>query len=164
EGTMFTHATSPGSQTAVSLSSTFSGRLFSELEWGYHGVGIARFAYPADDPTPRFPELLKEKGITTAAFPSINFLAGDFGVARGFAHERVIAKGRAHALGRQVVDPAVDLLKKAGNGPLFLYLHLMEPHAPYDRGNNKTGTDYERYLSEVAAADSYVGRLLRTLK
>ena len=84
-GASFTHASSPGSQTTVSLGAVFAGRYFSQMYWTMHGSGATRFAYAADDPSPRFPELLDRAGIPTVSFPSINFLAGEFGVARGFA-------------------------------------------------------------------------------
>jgi arylsulfatase A-like enzyme len=38
----------------------------------------------------------------------------------------------------------------------------MEPHAPYDRGR-RDGTDYERYVSEIAVADAQIGRVQRLL-
>jgi Sulfatase len=163
-GAYFTHVTAPGSQTAVSLSTTFSSRYFSQLYWGMHGVGNARFAYPAADKTPRFPELLAENGVITATYCSINFLEGDFGVIRGFTEQRVIAEGRHHAIAKQVVDPALERLEKVGEDEsIFLYFHLTEPHAPYDRGADTKGTDFERYLSEVTVADAEIGRVVKLL-
>ncbi|APR85716.1 Choline-sulfatase [Minicystis rosea] len=162
-GTWFRNATSPGGQTAVSLTTTFSGRAFSELAWTMHGAGSSRFLYAAADPAPRFPGLLTEAGVPTAIECSINFLAGHFGVARGFQEERVIATGRRHALAKQMIDPVLERLRRAGpTDSLFLYTHLMEPHAPYDRGR-KDGTDYEKYLSEIAVADAQIGRVARLL-
>ena len=162
-GTWFPNATSAGSQTAVSLTAVFSGRYFSELFWAMHGTGLSRFAYAADDPSPRFPTLLGQRGVKSEIFCSINFLADEFGVARGFSHERVIPSGREHAHARQVIGPLIEALRRAGDEPLFLYTHLMEPHAPYDRGR-KDGTDYERYVSEVAIADAAIGRVARVLE
>jgi hypothetical protein len=161
-GTWFSRASSPGGQTAVSLTSTFSGRYFSELAWGFHGNGSSRFIYAADDPAPRFPKLLTEAGVATSIFCSINFLAGEYGVARGFREERVIPKGRHHAFAAQMIDPVLDRLRRHGSGPLFVYTHLMEPHAPYDRGQ-KHGAPYRRYLSEIAIADAQIGRVARLL-
>jgi arylsulfatase A-like enzyme len=39
----------------------------------------------------------------------------------------------------------------------------MEPHGPYDRGR-KDGTEYERYLSEIAVADAQIGRVAKLLE
>jgi hypothetical protein len=149
DGVVFTHASAPGTQTPVSLSTLFSGLYFSEQKWAPHGLGSTRYLYPADDPFPRFPELLSEHGVTTGIFGGLAFLAGDYGVARGFREETIVVQGRRHAQARELVYPLLDRLKRAvsslGSPPLFLFTHLMDAHAPYDRGR-KDGTDYERYL------------------
>ncbi|MEP7125163.1 MAG: sulfatase-like hydrolase/transferase [Byssovorax sp.] len=163
QGAFFTQATSPGSQTAVSLSSTFASRAFSEMYWSMHGVGSSRFAYPCDEPTDRFPALLTANGVKTMDAVSINFLAADFGVVRGFGEEKIVTNGRSHAAGKAVIDPIVERLRRAGPEPLFLYAHLTEPHAPYDRGR-KDGTERERYLSEIAVADAQVARVWLVLR
>jgi arylsulfatase A-like enzyme len=159
----FTRATTPGGQTTVSLSTTFSGRYFSSLAWTMHGDGVARFLYPADDPSPRFPALLAEHGVTTANVASLNFLASDFGVIRGFTEEQVVPRGRTHAMAKALIDPIIQRLSRAGPEPLFLYTHLMEPHAPYDRGSVKQGADHERYLSEIAVVDAQLARVVKLL-
>jgi arylsulfatase A-like enzyme len=166
DGVVFTHASAPGTQTPVSLSTLFSGLYFSEQKWAPHGLGSTRYLYPADDPSPRFPELLSEHGVTTGIYGGLAFLAGDFGVARGFREETIVVQGRRHAQARELVYPLLDRLKRAagspGSPPLFLFTHLMDAHAPYDRGR-KDGTDYERYLSEVAVADAAVGEVTKAL-
>ncbi len=160
-GAVFTQARSAGSQTAISLSALFSARYFSELYWSMHGVGGSRFDYPADDPAVRFPELLGARGVSTAKFGAIKFLSNDFGVAKGFADDVMLVTDRRHAFADEVVDPLVTRLRKAGPEPLFLYVHLMEPHAPYDRGTLREGTPYERYESEISQADQALGRIMR---
>jgi arylsulfatase A-like enzyme len=163
DGIVFTHAGAPGTQTPLSLGTVFSGRYFSELTWTDHGVGGTRYLYPADDPSPRFPELLSSHGVATADYAGLTFLAAEFGVARGFREETVTVEGRQHAAARELIDPLLERLKHAGPGPLFLYTHLLEPHEPYDRGR-KSGTARERYLSEVAVADAQIRRVLRMLE
>jgi arylsulfatase A-like enzyme len=111
----------------------------------------------------RFPQLLSAAGVATADFAGLAFLRSDFGVLRGFREETVVAQGRRHAEARELIDPLLARLSRAGPEPLFLYAHLMEPHWPYDRGR-KDGTDFERYLSEVAVADAAVGRVLTVLE
>jgi hypothetical protein len=172
-GVYFTRATSPGSQTSVSLTTTFSGRYFSQLFWRLHGTGVSRFTYAAADPSPRFPELLTARGVRTRSACSLNFLAGEFGVARGFAEEDMIALGRGHALAKPVVDALLRQLKDVGpDEPAFLFAHLTEPHAPYDRGNaalSKAGKDpsklpdFERYVAEITVADAEINRVARAL-
>lgn len=162
-GAYFTNATSPGAQTAVSLTSVFSGRYFSELVWAMHGVGVARFAYAADDPAPRVPEILTAAGVRTMSSLSLNFLAGEFGVLRGFSEEVMVAEGRKHATAAPVLDPIIKRIEALDRDqPAFFYAHLTEPHAPYDRGSKK-GSDKERYISEIGVADAQVGRVARAL-
>lgn len=158
----FTRAVSPGSQTSVSLTTMFSGRYFSQLYWSRYGRGSSRFLYAAEDPTPRFVEILNANGIETALFGGTNFLANEYGVARGFAESKV-PSGRKHAMANDVIDPLLGRLSRVGDGPAFLYAHIMEPHAPYDRAKKKGGTDFERYVAEVALADSQVARVARAL-
>jgi len=158
---MFGNAISPGSQTSVSLTTMFSGRYFSQLYWSRYGIGSARFLYAAEDSTPRFPEILVANGVQTALFGGTNFLANEFGVARGFTESKV-PTGRRHAVATEVLNPLIDRLNRAGPEPLFVYAHIMEPHSPYDRGKRK-GTDFERYVSEVAIADTQIARVARTL-
>jgi len=162
-GTTFTMARSPGSQTSVSLSALFSGKYFSQLYWSKHGTGRRRFDYPVRDPTRRFPAVLGSAGVTTVSYCSVNFLADEFGISRGFAEQETIAKGRRHAHGQAMIDRLLERLEKAGPEPLFIYTHLMEPHSPYDRGKLKKGSAFDRYKSEIEVADQQLARVLRVL-
>lgn len=164
DGAFFTRARSAGSQTAVSLTTLFSGRYFSELCWSKHGSGGARFVYAADDPSPRFPALLASHGVATIKVGGIKFLANEFGVAPGFTDETMVVTDRRHAYAEEVIDPLLARLRKAGPGPAFYYAHLMEPHAPYDRGAKTTGPALERYESEITVADEAIGRVLRLVR
>ncbi len=172
-GAYFTRATSPGSQTSVSLTTTFSGRYFSQLFWKLYGKANSRFDYAAEDKTPRFPELLRQAAVKTKSVCSLNFLSGDYGVIRGFETEQMVAHGRTHAAAKPVVDALLDQLNRVGSDEsAFLFTHLTEPHAPYDRGNPETiktiaGTEkiseFHRYVAEAAVADAELGRVVRTL-
>jgi arylsulfatase A-like enzyme len=163
KGVVFTHASAPATQTALSLSTVFSGRYFSELLWTDHGVGRTRYLYPADDDSIRFPQLLTGAGVDTADFASLIFLDNAFGVTRGFTDVKMTVTGWRHARAHEVIDPLVDRLRHQGQNPIFAYTHLMEPHEPYDRGR-KDGTPFERYVSEVAVADLQLGRVIRMLE
>lgn len=163
EGAYFPRATSVGSQTAVALSSMFSGHYFSQLEWREFGNGSSRFLYPATDRTPRFPALLTAKGISTATIGSIMFLSSEFGVVRGFSDETLVVKGRDHGTAQQIIPPLLTRLNNLKNEPFFAYVHLTEPHAPYDRA----GTDgplMKRYLEELRLADKYLTQVLDVLQ
>lgn len=165
EGVSFSQARAPGSQTAVTLTATFAGKHTSELAWAPHGQGDYRHLYAADDATPRWPQWLTARGIDTFKVVSLAFLANEFGVAPGFAEERVVTRGKAHALGARVIEPILERLAAAASSPrpCFVYAHLTEPHEPYDRGALKTGPAFERYFSEVIAADALLGRIVERL-
>jgi arylsulfatase A-like enzyme len=157
-GVFFTRAYAPGSQTTLSLATLFSGRYFSEQYWSDIGHGRTRYLYLPDDKSIRFPEVLLSRGVETVNFAGLIFLSNEFGVLRGFSEEKMTVKGIRHATARELIDPLLERLDRAGPGPLFIYTHLLEPHEPYDRGS-RDGTPYERYLSEIAVADAQVGRL-----
>jgi Sulfatase len=161
---MFTQATSAGAQTSVALTSLFSERFFSQLRWDYYGDGRTRFHYAAGDDTPRFVDRLSAHGVDTRSVLGLAFLAGRYGVARGFTHERMVVEGRRHALAGAVMGPLFSELDRVGKGPAFLYAHLMEPHEPYDRGKRKEGPAFERYLSEIAVVDRWVGKLMKKMR
>jgi arylsulfatase A-like enzyme len=100
--------------------------------------------------------------VATVSVCSINFLAGGYGVTRGFREELMIARGRQHAPAREVMDPLIRRLGRAGPEPLLVYAHLTEPHSPYDRGDRR-GTAWERYLSEIRVADTQIQRLVQLI-
>jgi arylsulfatase A-like enzyme len=162
-GVTFTRAMAPATQTPLTLATVFSGRAFSEQLWTDHGEGVTRFLYPADDRSVRFPEVLAAQGVATFDMAGLIFLANEYGVLRGFSEQHVPVKGARHAHASELIDPILARLRHGVDKPTFLCTHLLEPHEPYDRGR-KDGTPYERYLSEIAVADAYVGRVLALLQ
>src|SRR5262249_20606833 len=62
-----------------------------------------------------------------------------------------------------LVDVAIPWLEKHGEGPLFLFLHFMDAHYPYDAAGAE-GAPFEAYLREVALCDAAIGRLIDALK
>src|SRR5690606_1958802 len=91
-------------------------------------------------------------------------------LTRGFSEERFIepkpgkpsTKGK-WSIGDAVLDVIEERLKKHGEGPLFLFFHDLDPHAPFDLGKLQNGTRWERYLSEIELADTHLGRLRKAL-
>jgi hypothetical protein len=163
EGVVFTHAYAPGAQTEVSLATMFSGRYFSELSWKSSGSGRTFHAHPAEDPSPRFPELLSDHGVATSNYVGIAFLGAEFGVARGFREETLMLHPRSAESGYNLIAALSDRLEHPGPGPLFLCTHLTESHSPYVAG--KPGdSDYARYLDSIAYLDNQLGHVLRVLE
>ncbi len=159
EGLLFEAAVSP-----VPLTLPAHATLLTGLMPPRHGVrGNGSFAL---GPGPRtLGEALKRRGLRTAAFVGAFPLARRFGLDRGFdvyddAFERApglhfdFAERRAD----RVVEAALAWLA-AVHGPAFLWVHLYDPHAPYDPPEGFRGVD--AYRGEIAFADAMLGRLLR---
>jgi hypothetical protein len=164
DGVAFTRARAPGSQTSASLGALFAMRTFSELLWTDHGQGKTRFLFPADDPTPRFPELLGAHGVDTTTVASMVQLTNEFGLARGFREETVPVRGPNKLYGPNAIDVILARLESAPEGkPLFAYAHLMDLHTPYDAAG-VGGTDHDRYLAGASLDDAQVGRVLTLLE
>lgn len=163
-GAYFPRAVAPGSQTSVTLTTLFTGQYFSQLRWAKHGRGNKRFLYAAGDDAPRFPELLARSGVSTESFLGLIFLGEYYGIARGFGRETMVVQDRRHAAAAELMRPLFARLRRVEREPFFAYVHLMEPHEPYDRGALREGSDWDRYVSEVAVVDRWIGRLLRLLR
>jgi arylsulfatase A-like enzyme len=75
-------------------------------------------------------EGLKAAGYRTLGFTANPFLIAPFGFGQGF-DEFEFFPGGDFAPGRQLVDRALREVQESGPGPIFLWVHLMEPHSPY---------------------------------
>lgn len=159
----FGRARSPGSQTVYTFSAVFSGKYFSQMYWtDKRPDGL----WPHEDESVRFPELLAKAGIPTVTFASTRWLINEFGAVRGFTEETVVdptARVLHEPFGTELAVMSIDRLKKHKGGPLFLFLHFMDPHFPYDRGG-RAGTPFERYLDEIVTVDTEIGRLMEAVK
>ena len=112
--------------------------------------------------------MLHEAGYSTAAFVGAYVLDQRFGLADGFdVYDDQVARDPERSLrleaerrGEEVVNAALAWLPTAKR-PFFLWVHLYDPHAPYDPPAEclaKAGGN--AYDGEVAYADAQVGRLL----
>lgn len=118
--------------------------------------------------------VLQGHGYSTAAFIGSAALDSRFGLNQGFdtyydhfnlGHSREIHLDEIERRGDQVVDLALKWLESHQRKPFFLWVHLYDPHAPYDPPQ-----PYARlyrghpYDGEIAFADAQVGRLFDYLK
>ncbi len=121
-------------------------------------------------------ELLHARGFATGAFVAAFPLDRRFGLDRGFdVYSDALPRGADGRVlnerpGREVVDEAVAWLSKRreDGGKFFLWVHLFEPHAPYEADPSfgtspETRSVSERYDDEVARADVQVGRLVQAV-
>ena len=119
-------------------------------------------------------ESLKRGGYHTGAVVSAFVLDRSWGLNRGFDTYQDAFSGQAFIerdLGlvdrraEQSVDLALEWLEKNSAAPFFLWLHLFDPHSPYD-APEPFGSRFRRrpYDGEIAYTDHHLGRLFAWLK
>ena len=161
-GTVFEEALASVPLTLPSHASILSGR-----EPPHHGVHLnGRAIFPADAPT--LATVLKGRGYATAAFVAAYVLDRRFGLARGFdlyddrierraAGASVLESERTCA----VVAAAAEQWIGRQPGPFFAWVHVYEPHAPYDPPSPYREQQGGRpYDGEIATADACLGRVI----
>ncbi|MCK6484363.1 MAG: sulfatase-like hydrolase/transferase [Phycisphaerae bacterium] len=129
-GIRYTRALAMSSETGPSHASILTG-----LQPHQHGVlrNCEPFDYPA-----RLPLGLFKSGYETAAFVSAVPLRKGYGFAIGFSHfddagDPQYRNVNLQRGGRKTIDAALDWLgKRQWEVPMFLWVHLFDPHAPYD--------------------------------
>jgi len=166
EGAWAVQASAHVPLTRPSHVSLFTGRLPAET-----GVrdNISLAVVPQ---TPLLAEVLKGAGFHTAAFVSSVVLEAASGLNRGFDTYAASFEGDGHAQFLSTLQRKGDLTtadavawlegrrKESPGDRLFLWLHLYEPHDPYEPpepyASRYAGRPYD---GEVAYADELVGRL-----
>ncbi|MEP6917646.1 MAG: sulfatase-like hydrolase/transferase, partial [Acidobacteriota bacterium] len=153
-------------RTAVPLTLPSHVTIMTGARPAIHGVHVNGVAYTPGPPT--LARVLHQNGYSTAAFVGAYVLNHVFGLADGFDtyDDRVHRDpGRGTQLeserrGGEVVDAALEWLRTA-RPPYFLWVHLYDPHAPYDPPAEFLARAGGRaYDGEVAYADAQVGRIL----
>jgi arylsulfatase A-like enzyme len=127
----------------------------------------------------RLPELLRQEGYVTACFTDNPHLGGNAEILRGFDYvDRSVSRWRAILLGTLLGEgierlyPGDDrrLANKAlawaasTKGPFFLYVHLMDSHAPYDSppidGRERPGRRVEFPVTGMSLSDAEVDDII----
>jgi arylsulfatase A-like enzyme/Flp pilus assembly protein TadD len=126
------------------------------------------------------PEVLRSHGFRTAAFVSALPIRKETGCAQGFdlydddfsapmtfyREEFKPLESRwtgSERRGDATVERAARWLEGAER-PYFLFVHLFDPHSPYDPPEPFASEQPTAYAGEVAFTDALVGRLLETVK
>src|SRR6059058_3162124 len=169
DGTRFAQAFTPSPITNTSHTTILTGLLPSS-----HGV--TDFAIPLAPAHPTCAELLKKKGYHTAAFIGAVILDSKSlapGLDRGFDFydnfpEHPLTKsrfGRVERRGMDVVQHAEKWMNAHPAGPHFVWVHLYDPHDPYEPPPPYSQTYKDRlYDGEIAYADSVLGNFVAYLK
>ncbi len=114
-------------------------------------------------------EVLKKRGYRTAAFIGSFVLDHRFGLAQGFdfyddrtwSDADMLERFEAERNAETVYNAAVQWLRaNAGKQPLFIWIHLYDPHAPYTAPESfRNRYPRDPYAAEVAYTDFVVGKL-----
>jgi len=163
-GVLFRRAYSVTPLTLPSHTSLFSGAYPP-----YHGVrDNGGFIVPEELTT--LAEVLAGGGYDTGAFVAAYVLDSRWGLDQGFdtyhdefdvRGQRFISMGSVQRPADEVVDAALGWLEGRGDEPFFLWVHLYDPHAPYEPPEPyRTRFASAPYQGEIAFMDSEVGRLL----
>ncbi|MCX7974802.1 MAG: sulfatase-like hydrolase/transferase [Candidatus Aminicenantes bacterium] len=136
----------------------------------FHGVhDNARFRLKDDILT--LAEYLKIQGYTTGAFIGAFPLDSRFGLNQGFDvyddHYSTKARQEFFYIERpaeSVINASLDWLKNQRN-PWFAFIHLWDPHQPYNPPEPfKSQFSQDLYSGEVAYVDNQIGRLISYLE
>jgi choline-sulfatase len=162
EGAMAVHA------AHVPITRPSHVSLFTGLYPAEHGIRD-NVSPPLGNSVPVLAELLQQRGFRTGAFVSSIVLSKQSGLGRGFAHyaDRFdIGDDDARFLntiqkrGDVTVGEATAWLAESGQERRFAFVHLYDPHDPYEPPEPYTSRYAGRpYDGEVAWSDELVGRL-----
>ncbi len=134
----------------------------------FHGVrDNGGFIVPPELTT--MAELFKGRGYTTAAFVGAYVLDSKWGLNQGFDYYfdqfdlsrfEKISLANVQRPGGEVMDEALRWLETKKDAPFFAWIHLYDPHTPYEPPSPyKEKYAKHPYLGEIAYADSQLGRL-----
>ena len=154
---VFTEARTPVPITLPAHASMMTG--LNPPEHGARDNGT----WPVNVAVPTVAELFRDAGWSTAAFVSASVLDSRYGISRGFStYNDHIARGKSrvvsHRPGAQTVEHALDwLADKDDEQPIFLWVHLFDPHRPWDPATTGNQTPYQ---AAIGLADTATKKLL----
>jgi arylsulfatase A-like enzyme/tetratricopeptide (TPR) repeat protein len=143
----------------------------------YHGVRDNGGYYLGDDQA-TLARTLKARGYRTGGFVAAFVLDGRWGINQGFdryfdnfdlAQYRLdIGLDAVQRPASEVVSKAIEWLDEDASRPFLAWVHIYEPHAPYDPPEpfrvRFPPTMVGAYDAEVATADAQIARLIEHLR
>ncbi len=128
--------------------------------------------FSLDSSHPTIATILQQKGWQTAAFVGSTAVARATGLNQGFQtyDDRMTEPGMngnpSQRRAGRVVDRALEWLgQQSGQTPFFLWVHVFDPHTPYDPPSpfKEKYTDH-LYDGEIAYTDRELGRLFEAVE
>jgi choline-sulfatase len=166
DAVLFQRAWSHSPLTLPSHTTILTGLLPAE-----HGVRD-NTGFRVSPKTPTIASILRAHGYATAAAVSAYILRSATGINNGFdvyddeiergAQEKAL--GAVQRRGVETTAIAQQWIGAHGQKPFFYFLHLYEPHAPYDPPEPFFSRYPSKYDGEIAYTDSIVGGFLDFLK
>ena len=171
DGVVFDHAYAHTPLTLPSHASILSGLLPADhglrdnVGYRFDTAAIERGDFPF------LPAQLQRLGYATCGAVSAFVLDHKTGIAAGFDRydDKIEFRtgrglGGIQRPGRETLDAALACLRDLAGKPLFLFLHLYEPHTPYKPPEPFASRYANKYDGEIAAADALVGELVVELR
>jgi arylsulfatase A-like enzyme/predicted Zn-dependent protease len=134
----------------------------------FHGV-LDNGGYLVPQELLTLAEILKGKNYQTAAFVASYVLDSKWGIDQGFDYYfdqfdlskyKSISLGNVQRRGDEVIDEAKKWLDVHKNEQFFTWVHLYDPHTPYEPPSPFREKYPNRpYLGEIAYTDSLLGQL-----
>jgi hypothetical protein len=160
EGALFENAYCPTPHTSYSITSLMTGKAMRPLMALGLGRGSETWATQ-----------LRRYGYRTAAFypPAVFYIDADrFGTFEESHLDFEYAKVQ-FASAEERVDEVSRYLESAPSSPVFLWVHLFEPHEPYvmhpsQRFGGSEPKAIDSYDSEIAYTDAAIGRLVTAVR
>ncbi|HEX8253212.1 MAG TPA: sulfatase-like hydrolase/transferase [Thermoanaerobaculia bacterium] len=165
DGVLFRNAYSQVPLTLPSHVSLFTGQLPAD-----HGVRD-NIGYRLGATTSTLPQTLKKNGYATGAAVSSYVLRGTTGLRPLFDwYDDPIAfaagadLGAIQRPGAATAAAAQRWIASQSTAPFFLFMHLFEPHTPYDPPEPYRSAASTAYDGEIAHADAILGGFLDDLR
>jgi len=171
-GLRFEQATTVAPLTLPAHSSLMTGTFPA-----FHGVRDNGGYYLGEDQA-TLAKTLKARGYRTGGFVSAFVLDGRWGIGQGFdryfdnfdlsKYRLDIGLDAVQRPASEVVSKAIGWLDEDASRPFLAWVHMYEPHAPYDAPESFRArfpaTMVGAYDAEVATADAQIARLLEHLR
>lgn len=160
----FEHAYSHVPLTLPSHATMLTGRLPAD-----NGIRD-NLGFNLDPKIETLPALLKQRGYATGAAVSAFVLHSETGINRGFdfyddnVSIDVHSLGRSQRPGDETIRIAENWIKPRASEPFFFFLHLYEPHAPYEPPERFRAKYPNAYDGEIAFVDELIGNFAGFLK